>query len=130
MYKAVTEGVEVTVAPSFLPEHSAPEKRRFVWAYEVNIRNLREDTVRLRTRHWTITDANGHVEEVHGPGVVGEQPTLLPGGTFRYTSGCPLQTPSGIMVGTYEMERTDGARFWVTVPAFSLDLPDAPRVVN
>jgi ApaG protein len=130
MYKAVTHNIEVTVQPSFLPEHSSEEERRYVWAYEVEIRNLGEETVQLRNRHWTITDANGLVEEVHGPGVVGEQPTLTPGAAFRYTSGCPLTTPSGIMVGTYEMERPDGRRFMVDIPAFSLDLPDATPTVN
>lgn len=130
MYKAVTEGIEVTVQPTFLPEHSSPEEHRWVWAYEVEIRNRGDETVRLRNRHWTITDANGQVEEVRGPGVVGEQPTLPPGGSFRYTSGCPLTTPSGIMVGRYEMEREDGGRFFVDIPAFSLDLPDNARTVN
>lgn len=130
MYKAVTEGIEVTVRPAFLPEHSSPEKHRWVWAYEVEIRNTGHETVRLRNRHWIITDANGQVEEVRGPGVVGEQPTLPPGGSFRYTSGCPLTTTSGIMVGTYEMERQDGRRFLVEIPAFSLDLPDRARTVN
>ncbi|MEM9220920.1 MAG: Co2+/Mg2+ efflux protein ApaG [Pseudomonadota bacterium] len=130
MYKASTNEIEVTVAPSFLPEHSSPEKSRFVWAYEIAIRNGSSETVRLRNRHWIIIDANGNVEEVHGPGVVGEQPTLTPGDTFRYTSGCPLTTPSGIMVGQYEMERASGERFMVEVPAFSLDLPDDGRTIN
>ena len=130
MYKAVTEGVEVTVQPTFLSDQSAPEEHRWVWAYAVEIRNTGEDTVQLRTRHWTITDANGHTEEVHGPGVVGEQPTLPPGGSYRYTSGCPLATPSGFMVGQYEMERSDGDRFRADIPAFSLDLPDEVRTVN
>ncbi|MEM6761628.1 MAG: Co2+/Mg2+ efflux protein ApaG [Pseudomonadota bacterium] len=130
MYSATTQSIEVTVAPSFLPEHSSVEKSRFVWAYEVEITNHGTDTVRLRNRHWIITDGNGKVEEVRGPGVVGEQPTLTPGETFRYTSGCPLQTTSGIMVGQYEMERASGERFVVDVPAFSLDLPDETRTVN
>lgn len=130
MYKATTHSIEVTVAPSFLPEHSSEEERRFVWAYEVEIRNLSSETVRLRSRHWIITDANGRVEEVHGPGVVGEQPTLPPGAAFRYTSGCPLSTSSGIMVGQYEMEGPSGDRFLVDVPAFSLDVPGRSRTVN
>jgi ApaG protein len=130
MYKAVTRDIEVTVEPDFLPDHSSPEERRWVWAYSVEIRNLGQETVRLRNRHWTITDENGQVEEVHGPGVVGEQPVLRPGGSFSYTSGCPLTTPSGIMVGQYEMERADGERFMVDIPAFSLDLPDHVPTVN
>lgn len=130
MYKAVTHDIEVTVSPSFLPEHSEPDERRFVWAYEVEIRNLGPHKVRLRNRHWRITDGNGKVEEVRGPGVVGEQPVLLPGAAFRYTSGCPLTTESGFMVGRYEMERDGGERFWIDIPAFSLDLPDVARTVN
>ncbi|MEM8663812.1 MAG: Co2+/Mg2+ efflux protein ApaG [Pseudomonadota bacterium] len=130
MYRATTQDIEVTVAPSFLPEQSSPEKSRFVWAYEVEIRNEGPETVQLRNRHWTITDANGHVEIVDGPGVVGEQPTLDPGGAFRYTSGCPLTTPSGFMMGRYEMERPSGERFMVDIPAFSLDLPDDGRTIN
>ena len=130
MYKATTHEIEVTVAPSFLPEHSSEEERRFVWSYEVEIRNLSSETVRLRSRHWIITDANGRVEEVRGPGVVGEQPTLPPGAAFRYTSGCPLTTNSGIMVGQYEMERASGDRFLVDVPAFSLDVPGRSRTMN
>ncbi|MBJ3776879.1 Co2+/Mg2+ efflux protein ApaG [Acuticoccus mangrovi] len=130
MYQKVTNHIQVTVEPSFLPEHSSPERRRYVWAYEVEIRNLGGETVRLRNRQWTITNANGEVEEVRGAGVVGEQPTLTPGGAFRYTSGCPLTTPSGIMVGSYEMERETGERFFVDIPAFSLDLPDARPTMN
>ncbi|MEM8551903.1 MAG: Co2+/Mg2+ efflux protein ApaG [Pseudomonadota bacterium] len=130
MYKAVTHNIEVTVSPTFLPDHSEPEEQRFVWAYEVEIRNGSAEKVRLRNRHWRIIDGTGKVEEVRGPGVVGEQPVLLPGAAFRYTSGCPLTTESGFMVGRYEMERDTGERFWIDVPPFSLDLPDATRTVN
>ncbi len=130
MYKAITQDIEVTVAPSFLPEHSSPDTRRYVWAYAVEIINHGTEPVRLCARHWIITDANGNVEEVHGPGVVGEQPTLDPGEVYRYTSGCPLSTTSGIMTGQYEMERSTGERFLVDVPPFSLDLPDSFRTVH
>lgn len=130
MYRAITHDIEVTVAPSFLPEHSSPDTCRYVWAYAVEITNHGRDTVRLRSRHWIITDANGYVEEVRGAGVVGEQPTLTPGEVYRYTSGCPLSTTSGIMVGQYEMERETGERFLVDVPPFSLDLPDSYRTVH
>ncbi|WP_420394417.1 Co2+/Mg2+ efflux protein ApaG [Acuticoccus sp.] len=130
MYQSVTQAIEVSVEPAYLPEHSSPDERRFVWAYTITIRNTGHDTVRLRNRHWTITDANGEVQEVRGAGVVGEQPVLPPGAAFTYTSGCPLTTPSGIMVGRYEMEREDGQRFLAEVPAFSLDLPDARPSVN
>ena len=129
-YRATTNGIEVSVRPHFLPEHSDPEKSRYVWAYDVEIRNTGTEPVRLRNRHWVIRDANGHVEEVRGPGVVGEQPLLGPGDAFSYTSGCPLTTPSGFMAGSYEMEREDGSRFPVEIPAFSLDLPDANPTMN
>ena len=130
MYRAVTEDIEVTVLPTYLAEHSQPDESHYVWAYEIEIRNHGRDTVRLRSRYWRITDAEGHVEEVRGPGVVGEQPTLVPGGAFRYTSGCPLRTVSGIMVGQYEMERGSGERFVVEIPAFSLDMPGSRPTMN
>ncbi|UOM36006.1 Co2+/Mg2+ efflux protein ApaG [Acuticoccus sp. I52.16.1] len=130
MYKATTQSIEVEVEPTYLSEHSAPELRRYVWAYSVTITNLGGETVRLRRRHWTITDSNGDVQEVDGAGVVGEQPQLEPGESFSYTSGCPLTTPSGFMVGRYEMERADGSSFLVDVPAFSLDLPNTRSSVN
>lgn len=130
MYRKITHDIEVTVEPTFLPEHSSPQARHYVWAYEVEIRNLGGEAVRLRNRHWRITDANGVVEDVHGPGVVGEQPLLSPGEAFRYTSACPLTTPSGIMEGRYEMEGGDGRRFHVDIPAFSLDLPGHRPTVN
>lgn len=130
MYSALTHDIEVTVQPAFLPEHSDAEEGRFVWAYQVAVRNLSRTPVRLRSRHWRITDANGQVEEVRGPGVVGEQPTIAPGDVFRYTSGCPLTTQSGIMVGQYEMEGPGGERFLVDIPAFSLDMPGIRQTVN
>lgn len=130
LYEAETRGVLVRVRPSFLPEQSDPEQRQWVWAYDVEIENHGTETVQLIARHWYITDALGRVEEVEGQGVVGEQPTLRPGESFHYTSGCPLPTPSGVMAGTYQMVTDAGERFLATIPAFSLDLPDAPRVVN
>jgi len=86
--------------------------------------------VRLRSRHWRITDANGKIEEVRGAGVVGKQPVLKPGESFAYTSGCPLTTPSGIMVGTYQMQNESGETFSIAIPAFSLDVPNATRTMN
>ena len=129
-YSAETRGVVVRVRPYFLPDQSSPEERQWVWAYAVEIENKGEDTVRLVSRHWIITDALGRVEEVQGDGVVGEQPTLKPGETFRYTSGCPLQTPSGVMAGAYQMVTALGDAFEAEIPPFSLDLPGAARVVN
>ena len=123
MYEAITEGIKVTVRPVFLDDQSQPDENHFVWAYHVRIENLGDSTVRLRNRYWRITDSRGRVQEVRGPGVVGEQPRLGKGESFEYTSGTPLSTPSGVMVGTYEMEGPDGALFEVAVPAFSLDSP-------
>jgi ApaG protein len=120
----------VSVEPSFVEGESSPEDGRYFWAYRIEISNLGEEVVRLRSRHWQITDANGRTEEVRGPGVIGKQPVLKPGETFAYTSGCPLGTPSGIMVGTYQMQNEKGELFSIAIPAFSLDLPDAERTVN
>jgi len=130
MYMAVSHKIKVTVRPKFLAEQSEPEESRYFWSYTIEIANDGDRTVQLTHRHWKITDANGRREEVQGPGVVGEQPTLKPGDAFSYTSGCPLQTPSGIMVGTYRMVDESGAAFEVAIPAFSLDSPYAKRVLN
>lgn len=130
MYRAVTNGVQVTVEPRFVAEESQPDDGRWFWAYQIEIRNLGGEEVRLRTRHWRITDATGRTQEVRGAGVVGEQPVLKPGQAFTYTSGCPLPTPSGIMVGSYRMEDESGAEFDVAIPAFSLDSPDEARTLN
>ncbi|WP_309083456.1 Co2+/Mg2+ efflux protein ApaG [Chelativorans sp.] len=123
MYRAVTHGIEVCVEPFFLPERSDPDESRYFWAYQVTIANRSSTTVKLLSRYWRITDAMGRVEEVRGDGVVGEQPELEPGGTFRYTSGCPLGTSSGIMVGHYTMRTAEGGMLEVKIPAFSLDFP-------
>ena len=130
MYTATTRHITVTVTPSYLERQSQPDAGRWIWAYKVEIENGSRDTVQLLTRYWHITDARGHVEEVRGPGVVGEEPILMPGDSFTYTSGCPLPTPSGFMRGHYRMETAAGKRFDVAIPAFSLDLPEARRVVN
>jgi ApaG protein len=130
MYTSVTQGILVTVLPEFVPDRSDPDASRYFWAYTVEIANQGGATVQLVARHWKITDGNGHLEEVRGPGVVGEQPILQPGETFRYTSGCPLTTPSGIMAGAYEMRDEAGHVFLAEIPAFSLDLPAMRRVLN
>ncbi len=123
MYSETTRDIQVTVTPIYLDGQSSPSDDHYVWAYQVRIENTGQETVRLRTRHWRITDATGHTQEVRGPGVVGEQPLLGPGEHFEYTSGCPLSTPSGLMVGSYSMEDGEGALFDVAIPAFSLDSP-------
>ena len=130
MYKATTRSILVTVEPSFVEAESSPGDNRYFWAYSIEIANRSNEVVRLRSRHWRITDANGHTEEVRGAGVVGKQPVLKPGETFSYTSGCPLATSSGIMVGTYQMQNEKGELFSIAIPPFSLDLPDARRTVN
>ena len=130
MYAETTHDIRVAVQPIYLDEQSSPEEGNYVWAYQVRIENQGRETVQLLSRYWHITDAVGRVQEVRGPGVIGEQPVLAPGETFEYTSGCPLATPSGIMVGSYEMQREDGQRFEVTIPAFSLDSPHHSGRVN
>lgn len=128
MYISTSNDITVTVTPIFLEDQSDPDDDHFVWAYQVRIENNGPVTVQLRTRCWHITDANGLVQEVRGSGVVGEQPVLEPGETFEYTSGTPLATPSGIMVGSYQMQTDHGDEFDVAIPAFSLDSPH--QVVN
>jgi ApaG protein len=123
MYNQTTKDISVTVTPIFLEDQSEPDEDHFVWAYQVRIENCGPETVQLRSRYWHITDANGLVQEVRGSGVVGEQPVLEPGETFEYTSGTPLATPSGIMVGSYQMQTDDGDLLEINIPAFSLDSP-------
>ena len=130
MYSALTQGIRVTVRPEFSPERSEPSDDAYFWIYTIEIANQGKRRVKLMQRHWRITDALGHLETVDGPGVVGEQPTLAPGEAFRYSSGCPLRTPSGFMVGSYSMVDEEGRIFDVEIPAFSLDSPFLRRVVN
>jgi ApaG protein len=130
MYSETTRSITVTVKPFFLEDQSSPAEDHYVWAYHVRIENGSGETVQLRRRHWHITDGRGQSQEVRGPGVVGEQPILAPGQSFEYTSGTPLPTPSGIMVGSYEMETKGGESFQVRIPAFSLDSPHQPVRLN
>ncbi len=123
-YEKITRGIAVRVQPFYLEDQSTPEESHYVWAYRVRIENKGDETVQLRTRYWRITDARGRIQEVRGPGVVGEQPVLKPGEMFEYTSGCPLPTASGFMVGSYQMESAEGETFDIAIPAFSLDSPD------
>jgi ApaG protein len=113
----------VTVSPRFLPEQSEPESNRYLFAYTIRIVNSGEATAQLLSRHWIITDADQHVEEVRGAGVVGEQPRLAPGEAFEYTSGCPLTTPFGSMRGTYQCVADDGTAFEVPIAEFLLTVP-------
>jgi len=113
----------VTVSPRFLPEQSDPENASYLFAYTIRILNSGEVGAQLLSRHWIITDANQHVEEVRGPGVVGEQPRLAPGEAFEYTSGCPLETAFGSMRGTYQCVAEDGTHFDVPIAEFLLTVP-------
>jgi ApaG protein len=129
-YRALTNAIEVSVLPEFAESRSDTRQGKFFWTYTIEIANFGEETVQLRSRYWRITDALGRVQEVRGPGVVGEQPILNPGDRFRYTSGCPLDTSDGMMSGSYQMVGSSGAMFEVEIPAFSLDNPHVPRVLN
>ena len=130
MYRAVTRKIEVTVTPRFVSERSSPGNGYYFWAYTIDIANLGGETVQLKTRHWRITDALGRLQEVKGPGVVGEEPMLKPGESFEYTSGVPLPTPSGFMVGSYGMVTAAGEHFDIDIPAFSLDSSYVERTIN
>lgn len=112
--------IHIRVACEFLPEHSNAVHDDYAFAYHISIENRADEPVTLRKRHWEITDVQGRVEVVDGAGVVGEEPTLMPGECFSYTSGARLRTPWGHMVGRYEFERFDGRRFWADIPPFDL----------
>lgn len=123
--EAVTKGIRVHVETQYDASRSIPHQNQWFFLYTVSISNDGTDTAQLLTRHWIITDATGHVEEVKGPGVVGEQPVLSPGQSFEYTSGCPLTTPFGSMRGTYQMVTASGEKFDAEVSEFTLSEPTA-----
>jgi ApaG protein len=130
IYHAVTRGIAVSVTPEFLAGRSQPERDQYFWAYTITISNDSAQSVQLLTRHWVITDADGRVEEVKGPGVIGEQPVLAPGERFTYTSGCPLSTCEGTMAGSYGMIDAAGQPFDVTIPLFMLASPVLRRTLH
>lgn len=130
MYRQSTQDIDVEVTPIYVEDRSAPDEGRWFWTYQVRIANFGNQPVRLIKRHWHITDARGRVQTVRGAGVVGAQPRLEPGEAFEYTSGTPLGTSSGIMMGQYEMVTDGGEVIEVQIPAFSLDTPDTARVLN
>ncbi len=129
-YEQVTRDIRIRVFPEYSEEQSTPEESYYFWTYTVEIANEGLETVQLKSRLWRITDGRGRTEEVRGPEVVGQTPVIEPGQSFTYTSGCPLPTPSGIMVGSYQMTGEDGTLFDIAIPAFSLDSPYAVRSVN
>ena len=120
---AVTRNIRVQVHVEFSPERSRPADQHWFFLYTITISNEGSETVQLLTRHWIITDGNSHVEEVRGPGVVGENPVLWPQQSFTYTSGCGLATPFGVMEGTYQMTTEDGAKIDAVIAPFTLSEP-------
>jgi len=126
-HTAITHGITVRVAASFLPEQSAVNAGRWFWAYHIRIENRSDSAARLITRHWRITDANGRISIVDGEGIVGEQPRLEPGESHDYVSGCPLETSQGSMEGHYTFVRDDGTRFEAAIPFFPLEAPATAR---
>jgi ApaG protein len=125
MSDTTTNGIRVQVETRYLPEQSSPRDNQFLFAYRIRISNEGAETAQLISRHWIITDADGHVEQVQGPGVVGEQPVLAPGSAFEYTSFCPLRTSVGTMQGTYQMVRANGDGFDAVIAPFTLATPNA-----
>ncbi len=125
MSDTITRGVRVEVRTAYVPERSSPAESQYFFAYRIRISNLGEETVQLLSRHWIISDGDGHSEHVRGPGVVGEQPVLEPGEAFEYTSFCPLRTPIGSMQGTYRMVTAGGSAFEAEIAPFALAVPTA-----
>jgi ApaG protein len=125
MSDTITDGIRVQAQARFAPERSQPAARLYYFVYNITISQVGQETAQLRSRHWIITDGNGHVEEVRGPGVVGETPILGPGQSFSYTSQCVLRTEFGTMRGTYQMVRPDGSSFDATIAPFVLAIPTA-----
>ncbi len=130
IYTSTTHNVTVLVTPTFMEHDSDPANHVYLWAYSVTIQNQRQDRITLRSRYWHITDGKGQIEEVRGIGVVGEQPLIKPGEQFNYSSGCPLNTPSGIMLGHYIVITNSGETLEIEIPTFSLDLPNTSRLLN
>jgi ApaG protein len=122
---AVTRDIRVRVAVSYLAEQSNPQLNRWFWSYHIRIENASDLSVQLLSRSWRIVDGRGATHEVHGEGVVGETPLIAPGGSFDYVSGCPLDTPSGSMSGSYRMVDEDGSDFDIDIPHFALTAPTA-----
>jgi ApaG protein len=129
-YRAITKGIAVSVIPTYLEAQSSPDSSQYFWAYRVIIENQGQETVQLLSRHWMITNARGELTEVKGLGVVGEQPVLKPDESYEYASGAPLNTPSGMMSGAYQMKSESGERFDIEIPTFSLDRPNQDVLLN
>ena len=130
MYERETRKIHVLVKPAYLDDQSDPDDGRFVWSYTVTIENRGPEPVQLLSRYWNITDGAGVTREVRGPGVVGAQPVIGPGEKFQYTSGCPLETASGVMMGRYQMKAASGEAFEAEIPAFLLESPYERRQIH
>ncbi|MFN8694645.1 MAG: Co2+/Mg2+ efflux protein ApaG [Holosporales bacterium] len=130
MYTKTTHDITVTVQPFYMENQSNPDDNLYVWAYHVAIENNSDEPVLLKDRHWFITDVEGRQQEVHGKGVVGEQPLIEPGRCFEYMSGTPLRAPSGMMLGKYDMFTPTGKKLEISIPAFSLDSPHQKPDIN
>lgn len=129
-YERTTRQIRVLVQPTYIDDQSDPEEGRYVWSYTITIENRGEESVQLLSRYWHISDALGRIQEVRGPGVVGAQPVIEPGQAFEYTSGCPLPTASGAMVGRYQMRAVSGEDFEVEIPMFLLESPHERRQIH
>jgi ApaG protein len=123
MSNTETKGIRINVEPEYLPQRSDPTKPIYFFAYHITITNESDDTIQLVSRYWHITDSNGNVEEIRGPGVVGKQPNLKAGESFKYTSFCPLPTEFGVMHGAFQMVHSDGAAFDARIKPFKLAVP-------
>ncbi len=130
MYERQTGPIHVAVTPAYLDDQSDPDEDRFVWAYTITIENRGTEPVQLISRYWNIVDGTGRVQELRGPGVIGAQPVIGPGESFEYTSGCPLETASGMMSGRYQMRAASGRNFEAEIPAFLLESPYEKRQVH
>jgi ApaG protein len=130
VYERKTHNIRVKVKPAFLDDQSDPDENHFLWSYTVTIENDGKEPVQLMSRYWHITDGLGRSQEARGPGVVGAQPVIAPGQTFQYTSGCPLPTASGHMVGRYQMQTASGEAFEAEIPAFLLESPHEHRQIH
>jgi ApaG protein len=130
MYERQTRSIHVAVKPAYLDDQSEPEDNHYVWSYTVTIENRGQEPVQLMSRYWNIVDGTGKIDEVRGPGVVGAQPVIAPGEQFQYTSGCPLDTPSGFMSGRYQMQAASGEAFEAEIPAFLLESPYEQRQIH
>jgi ApaG protein len=130
MYECTTRDIRVAVKTAFLDDLSDPDDCQYLWSYTVTIENNGLEPVQLMSRYWHITDGDGRIQELRGPGVVGAQPVIKPGERFEYTSGCPLPTASGFMMGRYQMKAASGEAFEADIPAFVLESPHEQRILN